>query len=126
MGEPHNFARVLVGLTALLCSASTSFAQTIRCDITTKFACGSAGCQANKLGVFNRIDFDSRKFSRCDARGCDDYDAIIQRSGEFILIDVTGRGMFAKLSADGSEFVEVTSLGISILASFGTCSQEQQ
>jgi hypothetical protein len=116
----------LLGLVAIVYSATASFAQPIRCDITTKFACSSTGgCQANTLGVFNRIDLDRCKFSRCDSRGCDDYDAVIQRSGEFILIDVPGRGIFAKLSTDGSEFVEVTSLGTSILASFGSCRQEQ-
>lgn len=115
----------LLGLVAIVCSATASFAQPVRCDITAKFACSSTGCQPNRLGVFNRIDLDRRKFSRCDSRGCDDYDAVIQRSGEFILIDVPGRGIFAKLSTDGSEFVEVTSLGTSILASFGSCRQEQ-
>jgi hypothetical protein len=104
--------------------ASASFAQPIRCDVTAKYACSPAGCQANKLGVFNLIDFDLRKFSRCDSRGCDSYDAVVQRSGEFIVIDIPGRGIFAKLSSDGSQFVEVTSLGTSILASFGQCRRE--
>ncbi len=37
------------------------------------------------------------------------------------MIDVPGRGMLAKLSNDGSGFVEVATIETQVLISFGSC-----
>ena len=93
----------------------------MRCEIASKFSCTSAGCATTKPSVFNIIDLELGKFSRCDANGCDEYSANVSRSGAYIIVDVPGRGTMAKLSADGTEYVEVATLGTTVLVSFGAC-----
>jgi hypothetical protein len=43
------------------------------------------------------------------------------RSGAFIVVDVPSRGMVAKVAADKSSFLEVATLGMTALTSFGVC-----
>src|SRR5688500_1864224 len=94
----------------------------MRCVVNSKFACTPAGCAGGKIGMFNLIDIELGKFSRCDASGCDDYSANFGRSGAYFVIDLPGRGMVAKLSTNGAEYLEVATLGNTALISFGTCS----
>jgi hypothetical protein len=60
-------------------------------------------------------------YSRCDIRGCDKYDAIFSRSGIYTVIDVPGRGLTAKLVTDLSAFLELATIGMQALVSFGAC-----
>lgn len=55
---------------ALFSICSGASAQTLRCDITSKFVCESSGCQPTKPSVFNILDLDSRTIARCDSQGC--------------------------------------------------------
>jgi hypothetical protein len=122
MATVSSHSRGLLVLAITLYFFLPALAQPIRCEVTSKFACSPGGCHTNKLGAFNLIDFDRRKFFRCDSKGCDDYDVVIsQPQGQYIIVDIPGRGVFAKLSNDGSEYVEVTSVGTVILVSFGRC-----
>jgi hypothetical protein len=62
---------------------SAAAATPLRCEINAKFACSSStSCVTYKIDVFNIIDMQLGKFSRCDANGCDEYSAIFSRSGE--------------------------------------------
>lgn len=96
-------------------------AAAVRCEISKKFACSSSGCRDNVTTVWNLVDIKTNRFSRCDRKGCDHYPMTVTRSGLFINIDIPGRAMFAKMAADGSEFVEVVSLGTDVLVSYGSC-----
>jgi hypothetical protein len=96
----------------------------MRCEITSKFRCSPAGCKTNELGVFNIFDMETGKFSRCDDNGCDEYEATFTRSGTYLVIDVPGHGMVGKLSADDTKYVEITTLGTTVLVSFGVCSPQ--
>ena len=96
--------------------------QTVMCQASAKFSCAAeTGCGEARLGVWNVIDMQGQTYARCDSRGCDKYDARMSRSGAFIIIDVPGRGMTAKLAADMSAFLEVVTIGTQALVSFGTC-----
>jgi hypothetical protein len=113
---------MLVTVTLLVVMSSIAArAEPMRCEIASKFSCSPAGCTTNKPSVFNIIDIELGKFSRCDANGCDEYSANFSRSGAYIIVDVPGRGTMAKLSADGTEYVEVATLGTTVLVSFGAC-----
>jgi hypothetical protein len=57
-------------------------------------------------------------------KGCDEYQANFSRSGLYTMIYLPGRGTMAKMSANGAEFLEVTTLGIDTLVSFGHCVRE--
>jgi hypothetical protein len=122
----HRLRRWLpvLAFSGVMLSGSAVRAEAMRCEVTSKFACTPAGCATNKLGVFNLIDLDLSTFSRCDASGCDKYPANFTRSGVYILVDVPGRGMLAKMSVNGAEYVEVATLGSAVLVSFGSCSAQ--
>lgn len=101
--------------------ATASFAVPLECVIAKKYSCSVMECKAVSATVINRIDLRGRTYARCDARGCDTYDAVVTVAGVMVTIDVPGRGMFARMTADGSEFVEVVSLLTSTLVSYGSC-----
>lgn len=97
-------------------------AETYRCDISEKHVCDQgSGCQSVPSTIWNTVDTTRRTFSRCDRNGCDTYAATFTTSGLFTVIDVTGRGLIAKMAVDGSLFVEITTLGTQAFVSFGQC-----
>jgi hypothetical protein len=53
--------------------------------------------------------------------GCDKFDANLTRGSGFIVIDVPGRGIMAKLDVTLAAFVEVATMGAQAFVSFGTC-----
>ena len=102
--------------------SNSAIAKTLTCRIASKFSCDAdAGCKPLSPALWNVIDLENQTYSRCDTRGCDKYDARLHRSGEFIVIDVPGRGVVAKLANNLSSFVEVATIGTSALNSFGSC-----
>jgi hypothetical protein len=95
------------------------------CKVDEKQSCSAGdGCQAVENKIIVRIDLEKGTYSRCDAKGCDDFSAHFSLSGDFIIADVPGRGMFAKMSKNGSSYVEVVSLMTTILVSFGSCQNQ--
>jgi hypothetical protein len=96
----------------------------VRCEITSKFQCTSAdGCAPVAANNWNEIDLEKSTITRCDIKGCDTYGASISTSGIFYNISVPARGLMAKLSADGLNFVEFATLGEIAFVSFGYCRQ---
>jgi hypothetical protein len=128
-GKTRGIAMKLITIAALALSTTTALAQPlpalsqpVTCQVSAKFSCAAeTGCRENRLGVWNVIDMQGQTYARCDSRGCDKYDARLSRSGVFIIIDVPGHGMMAKLAADMSAFLEVATIGTQALVSFGTC-----
>jgi hypothetical protein len=111
-------------LTVVFCSTSAS--ADVTCTIREKYSCAEGeGCAPVENTIVVRIDIPGATYSRCDAKGCDDYGALFSSSGEYINIDVPGRGMVAKMASDGSEFVEVATLMSVVLLSFGNCNQSR-
>jgi hypothetical protein len=107
---------------ALLALGAREAGASVRCDVDAKFSCGPRGCESAALGVTARIEPERRVYSRCDARGCDDYDdALISRSGDFVNVALPEHGMLAKLSLSDGAFVEVAALGTAALVSYGRC-----
>jgi hypothetical protein len=93
----------------------------LRCDISTKYACNRDGCRPDARTIWNLVDVDRSRYSRCDSKGCDDLQMVQSASGIFLNIDVPGKGMLAKMSRDGSSFIEVVTLADYVLISFGSC-----
>ena len=91
------------------------------CTVTHKYACGDKGCTSGDPTIVIRIDFDRSIYSRCDAKGCDDFDAVITRSGIFVNVALPNRGAMAKLSEDGSNFTEVVTVMTTPVISLGYC-----
>ena len=113
--------RCLLLALVMLGTALPTSAAPMRCDITKKFACNPGGCRETKGTIWNLVDFKAQRFSRCDKKGCDHYTISRSESGIYVNITVPDRAMFAKMSRDGSEYVEVVSLGTNVLVSYGSC-----
>jgi hypothetical protein len=68
------------------------------------------------------LDFDSLSYERCEQAGCDGYAMEVQRSGAYTVVTLLGRGAtFLKVLNDGSESVEVASLGTGVIVYHGRC-----
>lgn len=93
----------------------------LRCGVASKSVCDPAGCKAMQPTISNKIDVEKRSFSRCEGSKCDDYEAFMTRSGQFLLIEVPGRSLTAKVEMTSLSFHEVASLGHQVFVSFGTC-----
>jgi hypothetical protein len=113
--------RLGIALGATLLLQTPASAQPVTCTISAKYACDMSGCNPVQATVRNVVDQSRQTYARCDSRGCDTFDAHYSRSGAFIVIDVPGRGMTAKISDEMSKFVEITTLGTLALVSFGAC-----
>jgi hypothetical protein len=84
-------------------------------------ACSATGCTKIALGLWNLIDLEEGRLSRCDKKGCDHYEMVVTRSGIFLNLEIPGRAMFAKMAADGSDYLEVATIGSTALISHGKC-----
>ena len=110
---------------ALCCLCSMAKAQPsgkMICRISYKQECDGSSCRRVKATIWNLIDFDNRRYSRCDRKGCDRYKMVFRISGLFVNITTARpRGMLAKMTIDGSRFIEVATIGTAALVSYGRC-----
>lgn len=118
----RRFLKLASGVVVVVTSSGASLATPQQCTIQTKFFCTLDGCQSVPVGVWNVWDPVTGEYARCDRLGCDTYQAIVTTSGQFLVIDVPGRGMLARLSVAG-QFTEVVTLGNDTYLSFGSCVQ---
>jgi hypothetical protein len=92
------------------------------CTISQKQVCRpGVECEQTKNSIVVRIDWNQGTYSRCDAKGCDALSMQFAVSGDFLNIEVPGRGMLAKISKDGSSYVEVATFMTNVIVSFGSC-----
>ncbi len=113
--------RAIVIALLVLGAVSSARSAELRCEFRAKYACNLSGCRENAVTVWNLIDLDALRFSRCDQKGCDHYTITTSVSGIFINIEVPGHGMLARMSHDGSQYLEVVTLGTDVLVSYGAC-----
>ena len=94
-----------------------------RCHPTPRsFHCSKDGCNEVPDTVWFNLDFASLKYERCDMKGCDGYPMTSSTSGIYTIISLpSNSGAFLKAVNDGSEFVEVTTLGTATWNYFGQC-----
>jgi len=105
--------------------SSSAISAEFRCEVKAKYSCEVDGCKSAPIGVWTNIDFERRTVSRCDSRGCDQYNANFSQSGAFINIDLPGRGMIIKIAKVTNEFMEIVTLGATAIISYGACTQKQ-
>jgi len=114
-------ATILLGFAA--CSASSAQASdgfALVCTFSSKNQCGPNGCASVRPTITVSIDFQGRRYRRCDARGCDVWDGYVSASGIWRTIEAPGRAMFARVNSD-NEIVEVATLNDMVLISHGRC-----
>jgi len=94
-----------------------------QCSPATKFQCKKEGCEAIQPTVWVTLDFQTSSYSRCDRKGCDRYEMQESVSGIYTFVSLVDRqGTLFKVVNDGSEFVEVITLGTTLMSSYGSCS----
>lgn len=118
--QDEQLRRELKYVTSLMGAALQDRAPLWRCEISTKYVCTSVGCALVKPTVWINLDFGRRVYERCDSKRCDAYDMTFTQSGIFTLVS-PNQGTFLKAVNDGSEFVEVASLGVQTYNGFGQC-----
>ena len=92
-----------------------------RCDPAVKYNCSADGCKSVPALVWVQLDLAApARYDRCDAKGCDSYAVTPQPGGIYTLLNPTP-STFLKVLNDGTDFVEVASLGTSVLISYGRC-----
>jgi hypothetical protein len=124
--------RLIFAAAVLTIVANHGVAAPLVCPVDQKFVCSSQNCRSVLFGrSYNRVDPERRTFARCDAKGCEEYAANFRRSGQFTNIEIVP-GTLAKLSyirEDASvplqapQLVEVVTTGLTVLVSYGTCSE---
>jgi hypothetical protein len=92
------------------------------CTVTEKYSCSPGnGCKSILPAVEVRIDWNEKLYSRCDKKGCDDLKMNFSVSGDFINIDIPEHSALAKISKDGSSYLEVVTLMTTAVVSHGSC-----
>ena len=112
---------LILTATILMGSVSVVRAAEMRCIIHSKEACDSAGCKKVAPTIWSVIDLEKKRYSRCDSKGCDHYKMSVKKSGVYLNLEIPGKATFAKMSKDGSDFLEVATLGTTALVSHGSC-----
>ena len=112
--------RVFLAIITVLSVVSVAQARQLR-EIISKQYCTPAGCEGVSSKVWNLIDLEQKVFKRCDSIGCDQYAANITYGGVYIVIEVPGRGLIAKLRIVGGNFMEVATFATTAYVSFGVC-----
>ena len=71
----------------------------MQCVFAQKEQCKSGSpCQTIAADrIWTKLDLTAHTYARCDAKGCDAYDAQIARSGIWANFAFPGRAMLAKL-----------------------------
>ena len=97
-------------------------AQLMICHMIERSVCEPGrGCKNAELAPMQaKVDLAAQSYERCDAKGCDQYEARVSRSGDFTNIDLPGRAAFARIGPDGL-FSEVITLTLMVVVSYGRC-----
>jgi hypothetical protein len=119
MNRSSRVLSMLITASGLLTSA-TGLAAPMVCSVTEKHHCQAGStCQWMENNVSVRIDFDRRSYSRCDANGCDSFNAQFSQADGFHHINLAN--VLAKASLADSTFVEIAAFGLKTYVSFGKC-----
>jgi hypothetical protein len=117
--------RFWIAVALLIGSAHAETMPLYSCTGSDKWACEmGSGCKSIGASTITaRFDFSKPAYARCDNKGCDTYTPVVTSSGEFLVIELSGRGTFAKIGPNGS-FTEVTSLATIVAVTYGFCKAE--
>lgn len=125
LSAPESFAQGLTQdqiLQDLLQRPLSARAARWRCNVEKRNQYADGQCEAGSTQAgWMLLDLSERTYARCDARGCDRYSASVSTGGVFTSVQLDGRSMFLKVVNDGSQFVDVATLGVSAIVSVGRC-----
>jgi len=107
----------------LLVSAVPAQADELRCAFQSRQQCSPNGCiSVDPSTAFVILRMDAGKYGRCDgSQECVWYPLTVQRSGAFLNLNFSVGIQGAKMSQDGSLFIETVSLLDTLIVSYGNC-----
>jgi hypothetical protein len=111
---------VLLTIAALLCWPTSASADVWRCEAFRVVVCDRTECQQSKPSVWLMLDFERQTYTRCDNKGCDQYQMTTVPSGMFVNVVYNSSSIF-KATVDGSNYIEVATLGLTTYLQFRTC-----
>lgn len=77
-------------------------------------------------GVYVSVNIAERSYGRCDdKRPCDWYPMSVHPAGNFVDLDFRPGLQGARMSVDGSIFIETANVLNSVIVSYGTCAESQ-
>ncbi|WP_431858763.1 hypothetical protein [Azospirillum sp.] len=95
----------------------------VRCTFQSRQTCDPTGCvPTDPTTSFVTLRTDSNQYGRCGGtKPCDWYPMTVQQSGAFSNIDFATGVQGAKMTQDGSLFIETVSLMDKVIVSYGRC-----
>jgi len=95
----------------------------LACFPLGQLVCGDGACESGPAKVFALLATKPAvALSRCDAAGCDTYEAVASASGAFVNVQPQApRGMLLKVDLGKMRYVEVTTLETRVLVNYGSC-----
>ena len=107
----------------LLAVVMPAGAAELRCTFQSRQICDPRGClPGDPSTAFVTLRLKERQYGRCrGTRACDWYPMRVQRGGDYLHLDFSDGVQGAKMSLDGSLFIETVSLMDKVWVSFGRC-----
>lgn len=114
---------------AILLQAGGAAAAALTCRAESVYGCEADRCSASALvsEVVVHIDTVAKSYRRCDRRGCDSYEPVSSRSGNYWNFELPGRTTFLRVDMSegaGFRFSETLALGLTVIARFGRCAAD--
>jgi hypothetical protein len=95
----------------------------LKCTPRSHFRCEGSSCTYEPPVVHLILNRDRNIVSRCDAKGCDDFEGTFVSGGMYTNIQgIEPRGLLVKVLGN-SEYVEVATSGLVTHVSTGACSE---
>lgn len=92
------------------------------CSPSVRYVCTAEGCERKPSLVSVRLDLAEKTYARCDNKGCDSYPMTFSTGGIFTTVSLPASGSaFLKIVNDGSQYIEVASVGLAVHQNFGAC-----
>jgi len=113
---------LLLAITATTFPAVARSAE-FRCTFQSRQTCNPSGCvPSDPTTSFVIIRPEANQYGRCGgSKPCDWYPMTTQQSGIFFNIDFATGVQGAKMSQDGSLFIETISVMDTVIISYGHC-----
>lgn len=107
----------------LIVSQSTwNGVRSLECRPSTAQVCSPSGCESQRAqtSVFTRLSPSTGLYERCDARGCDSYQATVTLSGAFASFVLPNNHSFARVTGQDG-YYEVLSQLDTVIIYWGQC-----
>jgi len=93
-----------------------------RCDVSKRYHCSAEKCDHFPLNSARvSLDFTYKIYERCDSSGCLTEPMDHFAAGIYTVVNVSRSTNLVNILNDGSEFVDIVTVGSSVLMGFGRC-----